>query len=290
MSKPVITRFAPSPTGNLHLGHVKSAIFSAEEAWDRNGRFLLRVEDIDFERCKTEYEDSNLDDLAFLGLHWEEPVLRQSEHMSRYVAAVEKLAQMGVTYPCFCSRRQINETLEQMENPPTGPDGPLYPGTCRHMDKQEAAERIARGDQHKIRINLDKALEITGTDLDWVDLTAGRQIATPQMHGDVVIARHDIPTSYHISVTIDDHLQGITLVTRGHDLFHATHIHRVLQALLGLDVPEYHHHDLILDQSGSKLSKRRGEHPLLIRNLRNDGLDAEEIRAMAGYPDWKYAP
>ena len=283
-----ITRFAPSPSGHLHLGHVKSALFSAEQAWERGGRFLVRIEDIDFERCRPEYEESTFEDLRWIGLQWEEPVMRQSEHMDRYAKELEKLDDMGVTYPCFCSRREIRRTLRGMDHVKTGPDGPLYPGTCRGMDKDKAAALIAEGKPFNVRLDVVKAMDIAGSGMVWDDIYKGEQKATPEIMGDVILARKDTPTSYNLSVVVDDDVQDITLVTRGMDLFHASHLHRLLQELLSLKVPQYAHHDLIMDIDGEKLSKRKGEHKMIIRTLRNEGMSAEEIRTLAGYQNWKY--
>ncbi|QJE71832.1 tRNA glutamyl-Q(34) synthetase GluQRS [Aerophototrophica crusticola] len=279
------TRFAPSPTGYLHLGHAHSALFGWRAARDRGGRFLLRVEDIDPNRCRPEFEAALKEDLAWLGLDWDGPVRRQSDHMGDYAAALAKLAALGVTYPCFCSRKEIQEEIARAGNAPhlvaAGPEGPLYPGTCRHLDKGVAAERVAAGVPHAIRLDVSRACALTGP-LTWDDLGKGRIAATPEILGDVVLARRDVPTSYHLAVTVDDHLQGVTLVTRGEDLFHATHVHRLLQALLGYAVPEWWHHGLLLNAEGQRLSKRDGATAL--RALRDMGRSPAEVRALAGFP------
>ena len=272
------TRFAPSPSGRLHLGHAHSALFSASDG----GRFLLRIEDIDVTRCKPEFEAAIFEDLAWLGLTWEEPVRRQSAHMADYQAALEALQAEKLLYPCFCTRRDIQEEIERSGAAPHGPEGPLYPGICRELDPSVAAERIAWGEAHAWRIRIDAALARTGP-LTWHDRAAGEQQARPELQGDVVLARKDIATSYHLAVTVDDALQEITLVTRGKDLFHATHIHRLLQALLDLPVPEWHHHGLLEDETGKRLAKRHDA--LSIAALRQSGKSAEEVRALAGFPD-----
>lgn len=283
MSSPV-TRFAPSPTGPLHLGHALSALFAWEAAAD--GRFLLRIEDIDPHRCRPEFEQAIYEDLAWLGLRWPEPVRRQSAHMDDYRAALAVLAGLGVTYPCFCSRKDIAAEIARAGNAPHlvahGPEGPLYPGLCRHLDPARAADRVAAGEPHAIRLNVAKAAGLTGP-LSWRDRGHGRIIAETGLLGDIVLARREVPTAYHLAVTVDDALQGVTLVTRGEDLFHATHVHRLLQALLGLPEPDYHHHRLLLNAEGIRLSKRDGA--IGLRHLRDAGATPEEIRRRVGMAD-----
>lgn len=280
-----VTRFAPSPTGHLHLGHAHSALCGWTAARHAGGRFLLRSEDIDPARCRPDFEAALQEDLAWLGLAWDGPVRRQSEHMADYAAALDRLRALGVIYPCFCSRREIQEEIARAGNAPhltvAGPDGPLYPGTCRHLPAGLVQERLAAGQPHALRLDVAAALRLTGP-LVWHDRAAGTVVAQPGLLGDVVLARRDVPTSYHLSVTVDDHLQGVTLVTRGVDLFHATHLHRLLQALLGLTVPDYHHHALLTNADGQRLSKRDGATAL--RALRQAGRSAAEVRAMAGFP------
>ncbi|MFV3074637.1 tRNA glutamyl-Q(34) synthetase GluQRS [Niveispirillum fermenti] len=277
-----ITRFAPSPTGYLHLGHAHSALFAFNAAQRAGGRFLLRIEDIDPNRCRPAFEVALKADLAWLGLAWAEPVRRQSEHMADYATALERLDGLGVTYPCFCSRKEIADEIARAGNAPhlvaMGPEGPLYPGLCRHRPRAEAAARVAAGEPHAIRLDVAKAAALTGP-LSWHDRGRGRTDALVGLLGDVVLARRDVRTSYHLSVTVDDALQGVTLVTRGEDLFHATHVHRLLQALLGLPVPDYHHHGLLLNDRGERLSKRDGATAL--RELRDQGLDPATVRARA---------
>ncbi|HYE48407.1 MAG TPA: tRNA glutamyl-Q(34) synthetase GluQRS [Azospirillaceae bacterium] len=278
----VTTRFAPSPTGHLHLGHAHSALFGWRAAQGAGGRFLLRVEDIDPNRCRPEFEADLKEDLAWLGLSWPEPVRRQSDHMGDYAAALDRLAALGVAYPCFCSRKEIQEEIARAGAAPHGPEGPLYPGTCRRLDPGLRAERMAAGHPHAVRLDVAAATALTGP-LSWHDRGEGTIVAQPEMMGDVVLARRDVATSYHLSVTVDDHLQGVTLVTRGRDLLAATHVHRLLQALLGLDVPEWHHHPLLLNERGERLAKRDGA--VSLRALRAAGHAPAAVRAMAGFPD-----
>lgn len=272
---PEVTRFAPSPTGWLHLGHAYAALFAREKAG--GGRFLIRLEDIDGARAKKEYEEAIFEDLAWLGLTWETPVRRQSDHFDDYRAALAKLEALGVLYPCFCTRREIQEEIARAGNAPQGPDGPLYPGTCRHRSPDERAERIARGEAYALRLDVLKAASLIHTELVWKDRGRGVFQARPDVFGDVVLARKDTPASYHLAVVVDDALQGITLVTRGEDLLEATHLHRLLQALLGLPVPEWHHHRLITDETGKRLAKRDDARSL--RSLRAAGWTPERVKA-----------
>lgn len=281
---PVTTRFAPSPTGFLHLGHVHSCLFAVNAAKAAGGRFLLRIEDIDPNRCRPEYEAMLKEDLAWLGFRWEEPVRRQSGHMDDYAAALDRLAAMGVAYPCFCSRKDIADEIARAGNAPhlvaMGPEGPLYPGICRRLPAGAAAARVAAGEPHAVRLDVGKAAALTGP-LSWHDRGRGAVVADTGLLGDIVLARRDVRTSYHLSVTVDDAIQGVTLVTRGEDLFHATHVHRLLQALLSLPAPDYHHHGLLLNERGERLSKRDGATG--IRTLREQGVPAVEIlRRAAG--------
>jgi glutamyl-Q tRNA(Asp) synthetase len=275
-----VTRFAPSPTGLLHLGHAHSALFGWKAARECDGVFLLRIEDIDPGRCRAEFERSLIEDLAWLGLTWPEPVRRQSEHMDDYRAALDRLESIGVTYPCFCTRREIEDEIARAGYAPHGPDGALYPGTCRHLPEDERAARIAAGDAFAVRLDVGRACALAGP-LRWHDEAAGTVEATPEILGDVVLARKDVPTSYHLSVTVDDALQGVTLVTRGKDLFHATHLHRLLQALLGLRVPRYNHHGLLTNDRGERLAKR--DKAVSLRALRESGKTPAEVREMAGF-------
>ena len=280
-----VTRFAPSPTGHLHLGHAHSALFAAQAAGP-DGRFVLRIEDIDAGRCRPEFTDAILEDLALLGLAWETPVCRQSAHLDDYRAALGRLDEMGLLYPCFCTRKEIAEEINAAaaapHDIPTGPDGHLYPGICRRLDDAERAEKLAAGTPHALRLKTDEAMLRTGP-LAWTEQGEGENAARPEIFGDVVLARKDTPTSYHLAVTVDDALQGVTLVTRGEDLKPASHLHRLLQALLGLPTPEYHHHGLIDGPDGKRLAKR--DRAATLRHLREAGKTPAEVRALAGFGD-----
>ncbi len=272
---PEVTRFAPSPTGWLHLGHAYAALF-AQEAAGQGGRFLIRLEDIDGTRARPEYEEAIFEDLAWLGLSWETPVRRQSDHFDDYRAALAKLEALNVLYPCFCTRREIQEEIARAGNAPHGPDGPLYPGTCRSRDATERKTRIAAGEAYALRLDVSQAMLLVLHELAWTDRERGRFKAQPDVFGDVVLARKDTPASYHLAVVVDDALQGITLVTRGEDLMEATHLHRLLQELLGLPVPEWHHHRLITDENGKRLAKRDDARSL--RSLRTAGWTPERVK------------
>jgi glutamyl-Q tRNA(Asp) synthetase len=272
---PEVTRFAPSPTGWLHLGHAYAAL-CAQEAAGQGGRFLIRLEDIDGTRARPEYEEAIFEDLAWLGLSWETPVRRQSDHFDDYRAALAKLETLGVLYPCFCTRREIQEEIVRAGNAPQGPDGPLYPGTCRNRSANERAERTAAGEAYALRLDVAKAATLAAKELIWTDRGRGRLKAQPDVFGDVVLARKDTPASYHLAVVVDDALQGITLVTRGEDLLEATHLHRLLQELLGLPVPEWQHHRLITDEHGKRLAKRDDARSL--RSLRGAGWTPERVK------------
>jgi glutamyl-Q tRNA(Asp) synthetase len=273
----IVTRFAPSPTGPLHLGSAYSALFAHETARRAGGRFLLRIENIDIGRCRPEHERALLEDLAWLGLRWEEPVRRQSEHMPEYRAALERLDAKGVLYPCFCTRADIAQAASapHIGDPSSGE--PVYPGTCRGLAKNAAARRIAEGANPALRLDVAKAMAMCGM-LEWRDRARG--VFAVELASDVVLARKDIGTSYHLAVTLDDHRQGVTLVTRGEDLLTVTPIHRLLQALLGLDVPEWHHHRLLRDETGARLAKRKDS--ISIKTLRESGETPESAIARLG--------
>jgi glutamyl-Q tRNA(Asp) synthetase len=273
----------------LHIGHAWSAILSHDRAKGAGGRFLLRIEDIDGTRSRPDYIDAIERDLAWLGLDWDGPVLLQSERLDLYGEAIERLKTMGLLYPCFCTRAEIAASLSA----PHGDAGPLYPGTCRHIADSERARRTA-GEEHAWRLDLARALDMLDPaaeempdqarhdgPLIWHDELAGDVIARPEMHGDVILARKDAPASYHLAVTIDDAAQGVTHVVRGRDLFAATHVHRLLQALLGLPTPIYRHHVLLADDSGARLAKRN-KAPTL-EAMRGAGIDgralANDLRA-----------
>lgn len=280
MTQPTI-RFAPSPTGYLHIGHAYSALLAYKAAQDLNGRFLLRIEDIDQGRCRPEFEQAIYEDLAWLGLEWETPVRLQSAHFDDYAGALSKLQAAGLLYPCFCTRKEILREIALSPSAPHGPDGAQYPGICRELDAAEAEARIAQGHAYALRLDSGRAFHLLAErrqdQLEFVDQIRGRFPVTAQAIGDVVLARKDTPTSYHLSVVLDDHIQGVTHIIRGEDLLAATGVHRVLQALLGLNVPEYHHHRLVRDAGGERLAKRR--YSPTIRDLRAAGQRSRELRS-----------
>jgi glutamyl-Q tRNA(Asp) synthetase len=275
----IVTRFAPSPTGLLHLGHAFAALTAAGRA--QGGRFLVRIEDLDIARVRPDFEAAIFEDLSWLGLSWEEPVLRQSTRIPVYRDALAELAERGLVYPCFCTRRNIADEIARAASAPHSPDGPLYPGTCRHLEQGERERRIARGDLYALRLDVGAAGALVGS-LEFVEQGAGPAgehgtiAVRPHLFGDVVLARKDTPASYHLAVTLDDAFQGVTLVTRGNDLFAATHIQRLLQTLLELPVPHYAHHRLILDNQGRKFSKR--DNAVTLRSIRESGVGAAELR------------
>jgi len=270
-----ITRFAPSPTGYLHLGHAFSALFAARLG---TGRFLLRLEDIDRTRCRPEYAAAILDDLTWLGLRWDGEVRVQSQHFGKYAQVLDRLRERRLIYPCFCSRAEIAGSIAA----PHGPDGaPIYPGTCRHLDRGLAAARIAAGDAHAWRLDMAAALAEVDKIITYHELGQGTMVCDPARFGDVVLARKDVPASYHLCVTHDDALQGIELVTRGVDLRAVTDVHRVLQELMGWPAPRYAHHQLIMGADGKRLAKR--DRSQTLRELRATGVSAAEIRTMLGF-------
>lgn len=275
----IVTRFAPSPTGPLHLGGAHAALVAWRLARESGGRFLLRLEDIDADRCRPEHARALIDDLAWLGLDWDGPVRVQSAHMAEYRAVLDDLAARGLVYACFCSRADIAAAAAA----PHGPDGgPVYPGTCRALDPAERARRIAAGMPHALRLDMGRALASTGT-LSFTDAGLGTIACDPAPFGDVVLGRKGMPASYHLCVTHDDAVQGVTLVTRAEDLLPATHIHRLLQAVMGWPEPRYAHHRLLADASGRRLSKRDGA--AAIGALRAAGLSPAKVRARALSPD-----
>ena len=286
MTLPVF-RFAPSPNGHLHLGHALSALSNFDLARAAGGRFLLRIEDIDAARCRPDYEQAIYDDLAWLGITWEEPMRRQSAHFDDYRAALARLDALGLVYPSFESRAEIARLVAERETHaswPRDPDGaPLYPGDALSLAPAERRRRMETGVPYALRLDMAAAIARTGA-LTWsetgVDSKSGSVTAAPQMWGDVVLARKDMPTSYHLAVVVDDARQGVTHVVRGQDLFWSTSVHRVLQALLGLPAPNYHHHRLILDAEGKKLSK--STRATALRALRESGATAADIRRMVG--------
>ncbi|MCE9522443.1 MAG: tRNA glutamyl-Q(34) synthetase GluQRS [Alphaproteobacteria bacterium] len=282
-----VTRFAPSPTGFLHLGHAFAALFAARAAQDSSGRFLLRIEDIDLTRARGDFEVAIDEDLAWLGLSWERPVRRQSENFADYASALDRLKTQRLIYPCFCTRREIASEIAESVLAPQGPDGPLYPGTCRNRSSMEREERIESGEQHAWRLDVERCTELAGSALTFNESGLGPRgesgaiSARPEIFGDVVLARKETPASYHLAVVVDDALQGVTLVTRGNDLFQATHLHRLLQALLDLPVPRYRHHRLITDASGKRLAKR--DAATALRALRAEGWTAARVYDELGF-------
>jgi glutamyl-Q tRNA(Asp) synthetase len=286
---PPVFRFAPSPNGHLHLGHAYSALLNFDLARRAGGRFLLRIEDIDATRCRPEFEAAIYEDLAWLGISWETPVRRQSEHFGRYREAVERLAGLGLIYPSFESRAEIARLVAQREACapwPRDPDGaPLYPGAAKSLSPDQREELIAQGTPYALRLDMAAGLARAG-ELRWTeygegpDGETGSVTARPEAWGDVILARKETPTSYHLSVVIDDALQGVTEIVRGQDLFWSTSVHLLLQHLLGIPQPAYRHHRLVADSSGQKLSKSTAATGL--RELRGQGATPADVRRMVG--------
>jgi glutamyl-Q tRNA(Asp) synthetase len=289
---PPVFRFAPSPNGYLHLGHACSALLNFDLARQAGGRFLLRIEDIDATRCRPEFETAIYEDLAWLGISWETPVRRQSEHFARYREALEQLAGLGLIYPSFESRAEIARLVAQREAAapwPRDPDGaPLYPGTAKSVPPDERERLIGQGEPYALRLDMASARGLAGQ-LAWTEHGEGPEgetgavCAQPQAWGDVILARKETPTSYHLSVVVDDALQGVTDVVRGRDLFWSTSVHVLLQQLLGIPKPAYRHHRLIEDVSGHKLSK--STQGTALRHLRGQGATPADIRRLVGLPD-----
>jgi glutamyl-Q tRNA(Asp) synthetase len=269
----VVTRFAPSPTGRLHLGHAYSALLAYRFARQEGGCFLLRIEDIDPGRTREEHVAFILEDLAWLGIDWDGEVVRQSQRLPLYADALDQLKARDLVYPCFCTRSAIAAEIAASASAPHGPDGALYPGTCLKLDAPARADRM-REEPHAWRLDMMKAVREVG-DLHWTDAAAGEVLAEPDRFGDVVLARKDAPTSYHLAVTVDDAAQGVTDVVRGRDLLPATDVHRLLQELLGLAMPRYHHHALLADEHGRRLAKRNGAPT--IADLRASGADPHRL-------------
>jgi glutamyl-Q tRNA(Asp) synthetase len=286
---PPVFRFAPSPNGYLHLGHAYSALLNFDSARRSGGRFLLRIEDIDGARCKPEFEAAIYDDLAWLGIAWEEPVRRQSRHLADYRDAIDKLSALGLIYPSFESRAEIAKWVAQRGAKagwPCDPDGaPLYPGSAKRMPLEERMRLLDSGAPYALRLDMAAASALSG-DLTWTEHGEGPAgetgvvAARPQAWGDVILARKETPTSYHLSVVLDDALQGVTDVVRGQDLFWSTSVHRLLQHLLGLPQPAYRHHRLVLDGAGQKLSK--STKATALRELRARGATPADVRSLVG--------
>lgn len=279
-----VLRFAPSPNGYLHLGHAYSALLNQAVARTLGGEVLLRIEDIDRTRSRPHYERALIEDLSWLGLRYAPP-RRQSEHFEDYAAALAKLDRAGLVYPCFCSRSDVARQTVRQGRASRDPDGALvYPGACRHLGLDERSRRLACGELHTWRLNMDAAVAAEPDLLIPTFTPDGLeqdQAADPRTWGDVILARRDVPTSYHLSVVVDDALQEVTHVVRGADLAAATSIHRLLQAVLGLPTPRYHHHALVTDANGDKLAKSLAAPAL--RDLRADGISAEAIRVRLGF-------
>ncbi len=277
----IVTRFAPSPTGRLHRGHAFSALLAHRFARDGGGTFLLRIEDIDPGRSRETFVSGIKEDLAWLGIDWDGPVVRQSQRLEAYQAALDRLKTLGLLYPCFCTRSEIAAEIAASGAAPHGPDGPVYPGTCRV--RSQPGDGVCAW-----RLNMGAALVRVGP-LTWHDDAAGTITAHPERFGDVVLARKDAPTSYHLAVTVDDAAQGITHVIRGQDLFDATDVHRLLQALLGLPTPLYRHHALLTGPDGKRLAKRHGS--ISLADLRAAATDPAKLRdelLAAGFPVTTY--
>lgn len=286
-----ITRFAPSPTGYLHLGHAFSALTAFRAAQEAGGRFILRIEDIDRTRCKPEYEAAIHEDLAWLGIEWETPVRRQSDHFRDYAAALDRLVARGALYRCFKTRREIiDEIARAPHGPGEGPDGLIYPGPAEPMGADEEADRLARGEAFAWRLSIARCRDILGADYQRLTFTeqgagpdgeTGAVTARPELLGDAVIARKDAGTSYHLAVVHDDALQGVTHVIRGADLFASTHLHVLLMALLGLPQPVFRHHRLLTDADGKRFAKR--DRAVTLRSLRAGGETAAQVLARLGF-------
>jgi len=278
----ITTRFAPSPTGHLHLGHAHSALTAWRRARDAGGRFLLRIEDIDRTRCRPEFAQAILEDLAWLGLDWDGAVRVQSVHFADYLAVLDQLSDRGLLYPCFCTRADIQREIGESQSAPHAPDGsPVYPGLCRGLSDTERTRRIESGTPYALRLDMTKSLRQIST-LAFIEEAEGVRAARPDSFGDIVLARKDSPASYHLCVTHDDALQGVTLVTRGEDLKSATDIHVLLQALMGWPTPTYAHHRLLTDAAGRRLAKR--DRAATLRQMRADGATPAQVRAQAGFP------
>ena len=276
----IVTRFAPSPTGFLHLGHVFAAGFARSRALAGSGRFLLRLEDIDPTRCRREFADAILEDVGWLGLCWDGLVRIQSQHFADYRGALDALEARGLLYPCFCTRADITREAAASASAPQGPDGPLYPGTCRRLSPTERVARLRRGEPHAMRMDLARALGKISGPLTYHEEGVGEVVCQPERFGDPILARKDSPASYHLCATHDDALQRVSLVTRGEDLRASTDLQRLLQVLMGWPEPRYAHHRLLRDASGRRFAKR--DRALTVRALREAGCSAAQVLGMAG--------
>jgi|TARA_B110000093_G_scaffold164875_1_gene188930 glutamyl-Q tRNA(Asp) synthetase len=273
------TRFAPSPTGHMHLGHVFSALFSYEAAKKLGGKFILRIEDIDSQRSSKVFEESIYEDLEWLQIKYSTDIRYQADHMDDYKGAIKELQKLDMVYPCFCSRSDIKAEIMRAGNAPHEEETSIYPGTCRRLSKEERIKKIAIGTSFAWRLNIRAAAKKLGN-LVWRDLRLGKHTVPVGTMGDVVLARKDVPTSYHLSATLDDHIQRIGLVTRGEDLVSATHVHKIIQSLLELKSPIYLHHPLILDSKGVRLSKRTRAQT--VKSLKTSGLKRNDVIDLFG--------
>jgi len=279
----MITRFAPSPTGKLHAGHAFSALLAWHFSRRKTGKFVLRMEDIDQQRCRPEFDDIMKQDLRWLGIQWADPVRHQSDHLAMYQSMADQLFDLGLLYPCFCTRREIQRELEAAGYAPQDNQPTAYPGTCRRLTESEQQQRISAGHDYSLRLNVERAVDRVGGNLIWNDLLNGPQPVQPDLLGDVILVRRDIGCSYHLCVTVDDALQNITHVIRGEDLRDSTHVHRLLQALLDLPVPQYAHHPLIRGRDGVRLAKRLDSETL--QSVREQGISAETFLKDSGLSD-----
>lgn len=266
----IVTRFAPSPTGYLHLGHAYAALFAYNQAKINGGKFLLRIEDIDQIRCKKMYVDEIYKDLEWLGIQWDEEPLIQSNRMLVYKKYIDLLKQKGLLYPCVCSRKDIEQELAKLGSAPHKGETFLYPGICKGKQID-----LSHFDDYSLRINIEQSIKIVASNLYFTDLKKGKIKAIPTLFGDIILARKKMGVSYHLCSVVDDYLSGVTLVTRGSDLFESTHVHRLLQELMGFYVPKYFHHELIVDQNGKKFSKRDAS--FTIRQLRESGIASKDV-------------
>lgn len=275
MSSSVTTRFAPSPSGPLHVGHLLAALQARRMADEHGGRCVLRIEDID-QRCRDpQWTELMQRDLDWLGLHFDGEVMVQSTRFGIYSAVLEQLRGMGLLYPCFCTRGEIKAHVEESGRAPHATLGYLYPGTCKHLPAEEVAARLAAGKPHAWRLDMERVQDLIGCP-EWYDMLHGPQRCVPTEYGDVVLGRKELPSSYHLAVVVDDAAQGVTHVTRGEDLLEATHIHRALQAVLQLPVPTYCHHALLRDETGKRLAKRDGARSLA--SLREAGYSPQQVK------------
>lgn len=272
----MVTRFAPSPTGRLHIGHGWSALQAMDMARDAGGEMRLRIEDIDGTRSKPEHVEGIIEDLRWLGVQWDGLIVLQSRRLAEYQGALDRLRDEGLVYPCFCTRAEIAAEIAASGSAPHGSEDAVYPGTCRHLSDDDRAQRLTSGESHCWRLDMQEAGNRAG-ELAWRDMDAGDVVAAPHLAGDVVLARKDAPSSYHLAATVDDAEMGITHVLRGDDLRTSTHIHRLLQALLDLPSPVYRFHPLLADRHGKRLAKRSGS--IALSQLRENGVDPAQLRA-----------